>query len=63
MQLFGGGRQKWFASVLILHDCRKVELIARAGEASQSHTLEAMMGLQAPHLLAALSPGYLKCIG
>jgi hypothetical protein len=30
----------------ILHDCRKVELIAGAGETSQSHALEAVMGLR-----------------
>ena len=30
----------------ILHDCRKVEFITGAEETSQSHALEAMMGLQ-----------------
>ena len=45
--MFGGGRQMWFASRLeVLHDGREVELVARAGEAAQTHALEAMVGLQ-----------------
>ncbi len=30
----------------VLHDCGEVELVAGAGETSQSHALEAMVGLQ-----------------
>ncbi len=30
----------------VLHDGSEVELIARAGETTQSHPLEAMVGLQ-----------------
>ena len=30
----------------ILHDGREVELVARAGEPSQTHTLKAMVNLQ-----------------
>ena len=35
----------------VLHDCGKVELVARPREASQPHALEAMMGLEVrePH--------------
>ena len=48
----------------ILHDCRKVELIAGAGETSQSHALEAMMGLQVrkTHLdLLAIITRFFEC--
>ena len=48
----------------ILHDRRKVELIAGAGETSQSHALEAMMGLQVrkTHLdLLAVVSRFLEC--
>jgi hypothetical protein len=36
----------------VLRDCGEVELVASAREASQSHSLEAMMGLEVskPHL-------------
>ena len=30
----------------VLHDSREVELVARAGEPSQTHALEAMVNLQ-----------------
>ena len=33
-------------SFQILNDCSQVEFIASAGEAPQSHSLEAVMGLQ-----------------
>src|SRR5262249_59418767 len=43
----GGGRQVWFASGLeVLHDCRKVELVVRSGEASQAQAFKAMVSLE-----------------
>ena len=36
----------------VLDDSREVELVARAGQASEAHAIEAMMGLEVskPHL-------------
>jgi len=50
----------------VLHDGGEVELIACTREASEAHTLEAMMGLQVSkahlHLLAFVSrPVELRC--
>ena len=56
----------------VLHDCGEVELVARAGKTSQSHTLETVMRLKVRkthlHLLAIVtrfveSWGTIKCTG
>ncbi len=41
----------------VLRDCREVELIAGAGEASQSHALEISLAFLAPDLVKAAIAG------
>ena len=50
---FGGGHRLWFASVLrFCTVAARWKLVARAGEAAETHALEAMVGLQVPRMLA-----------